>query len=77
MQTPKIREKLLNPPAPVIFGKIKATLQSMRALPMGSEHAESVSAYGSTEEYHAYQLEVERLKAMAEGYAQRLRRRLI
>ena len=77
MQTPKIREKLLNPPAPVIFGKIKAALQSMRALPMGSEHAESVSAYKATEEYRAHQLEVEGLKARAEEYAQNLRRRII
>ncbi len=77
MQTPKIREKLLNPPAPVVFGKIRAALQSAKAFPMGSEQAESVSAYETTKEYRAHQLEVERFKAMAEGYAQRIRRRLV
>jgi hypothetical protein len=75
MQTPKVREKLASVPA--VFGKLRAALQSTGAFSAGSEQAEGFSAYEATEEYRAHQLEVERVKAMAEGYAQDLRRRLV
>jgi hypothetical protein len=75
MQTPKVREKL--PSLPKVFGKLRAALQSTGAFSTGSEQAESFSAYDVTPECRAYQLQVARMKAMAEEYAQRARRRLV
>ncbi len=75
MQTPKVREKL--PSVPKVFGKLRAALQSTGAFFVGSEQAEGFSAYEATEECRAHQREVERMRAMAEGYAQRLRRRMV
>ena len=78
MQTPKVRKKLMTlPSAPTVFGKLRAALQSTGAFSVGSEQAESVAPYEITEEYRANQLEVERLKTMAEEYAHNLRRRLM
>ena len=75
MQTQKVREKLAS--VPTVFGKLRAALQSTGAFSTRSAQAEGFSAYDATEECRAHQLEVERVKAMAEGYAQRLRRRLV
>jgi len=61
----------------MVFGKLRAALQSTGAFSVGSEQAESVAPYEITEEYRANQLEVERLKTMAEEYAHNLRRRLM
>ena len=78
MQTPKVRKKLMKlPSVPVVFGKLRAALQSTGAFSVGSERAENFSAYEATDEYRAHQLEVERMKATAEQYAQNLRRRLV
>lgn len=78
MQTPKVREKLMKlPSVPMVFGKLRAALQSTGAFSVGSEQAENVSAYETTDEYRAHQLEVECVKATAEQYAQNLRRRLV
>ncbi len=75
MQTPKVRGKL--PSLPKVFGKLRAALQSTGAFSVGSEQTESFSAYEATPECRAYQLQVERMKAAAEGYAQDVRRRLV
>lgn len=75
MQTPKVRGKL--PSVPKVFGKLRAALQSTGAFSLGSEQTESFSAYETTPECRAYQLQVERMKAMAEKYAQNVRRRLV
>jgi len=78
MQTPKSREKMMKlPSVPVVFGKLRAALQSARAFPVDSEQAENVPSYEIAKECRAYQHEVERLRAMAEEYAQNLKRRLI
>jgi hypothetical protein len=78
MQAPKIREKLTKlPRVPMIFSKINAVFQSTKSFFVGSELTESVPLYEITQEYRAHQLEVERLKAMAEEFAPNLRRRLI
>jgi hypothetical protein len=75
MQTPKVRGKL--PSVPKVFGKLRAALRSTGAFSAGSEQTESFPAYEATPECRAHQLQVERMKAMAEGYAQRVRRRLV
>jgi hypothetical protein len=78
MQTPKVREKLTKlPSVPAVFGKLRAALQSTGAFSVGSEQAEGFSAYETTKECRAHQLEVERMKAMAKEYARNLRRRLV
>jgi len=78
MQTPKAHKKLAKlPGAPTVFGKLRAALQSAVAFSVSSEQTESVAASEVDEEYGGNQLEVERLKAMAEEYAHNLRRRLL
>ena len=78
MQIPKVREKLTKlPTVPTVFGKLRAALQSTGAFSLGSEQAESVSAYKATRECRAYQLEVEHVKAMAEVYARNARQRIV
>ena len=78
MQTPKAHKKLAKlPGAPTVFGKLRAALQSAVAFSVSSEQTESVVPSEVAEEYGGNQLEVERLKAMAEEYALSLRRRLV
>jgi len=75
MQTPKVRGKL--PSVPKVFGKLRAVLKSTGAFSDGSTQEESFSAYEASRECRAYQLQAAHMKAMAEGYAHQVRRRLV
>jgi len=75
MQTPKVGGKLPN--VPKVFGKIRAALQSAGTFSEGSAQKESFSAYEASRECRAYQLQAAHMKAMAEGYAHQVRRRLV
>jgi hypothetical protein len=77
MQTPKVGEKLMKlPGTSTVFGKLRAALQSTGAFSVGSEQAESVSAY-ETRELCRASLSAECAKAAAEELAHNLRRRLM
>jgi hypothetical protein len=73
MQALKVREKLIElSDTYAIISKINAVLQATKAFIVGSERG-STHVHETTNEYEAYMLEAERMKAKAEEFAQNLR----
>jgi hypothetical protein len=78
MQTLKVREALARlPRARVVFGKINAVLQTTKTFIASFKQTENAPTYKVTIGYRTHELEVERLRAKAEEFAQNLRRKFI
>jgi hypothetical protein len=78
MQTLKVKETLAKlPRTHIVFSKINAVLQTTKGFITGFKQTESEPVYEATIGCRAHELEVERLKARAEEFAQSLRQKFI